>query len=127
MRSLPFSIEDLNGGFMKVEGILRVEEENLVFEFQKKDAIVEAYQSELKTESVDLSEISLVEFKRGWFSDKLILHGKRASSFKELPGKELTERVLKLKKKQRNLAASISSNLNLRLSEKRLQELDDKE
>jgi hypothetical protein len=125
MRSLPFSIENLNGGFMKVEGILRVEGENLVFEFQKKDAVVEAYQSELRTVTIPLSELDMLEYKKGWFSGKLILHGKRASSFGELPGKELTERVLKVKRKHRNVAASISSNLNLKLSEQKLNELED--
>jgi hypothetical protein len=125
MRSLPFSIENLNGGFMKVEGILRVEEENLVFEYQKKDAVVEAYQSDLKTVTISLSELDMLEYKKGWFSVKLILHGKRASSFGELPGKDLTERVLKVKRKHRNVAANISSNLNLKLSERKLNELED--
>lgn len=125
MRSLPFSIENLNGGFMKVEGILRVERENLVFEYKKKDAVVEAYESDLKSETIPLSELDMLEFKKGWFSGKLILHGKRASSFGELPGKELTERVLKVKRKHRNVAANISSNLNLKLSEQKLNELED--
>ncbi|MBD3617805.1 MAG: hypothetical protein HUJ22_14700 [Gracilimonas sp.] len=125
MRSLPFTIENLNGGFMKVEGILRVEGEYLVFEYQKKDAVVEAYQSELRTEKIPISELDMLEFKKGWFSGKLILHGKRASSFGDLPGKELTERVLKVKRKHRNTAASISSNLNLKLSEQKLNELED--
>lgn len=125
MRTLPFSIENLNGGFMKVEGILRVEEENLVFEYQKKDAVVEAYQSELRTETISISELDMLEFKKGWFSGKLILHGKTARSFGDLPGKELTERVLKVKRKHRNLAANISSNLNLMLSERKLNELED--
>jgi len=127
MRSLPFSIEELNGGFMKVEGILRVEEYNLVFEFQKKDAVIEIYQSEVKTESIPLTELAMLEYKKGWFSDKLILHSRRASSFKDLPGKDLTERILKIKKKNRNIAANITSTLNLQLSEIRLKELDENE
>lgn len=125
MRTLPFSIENLNGGFMKVEGILRVEGEQLTFEFQKKDAVVEAYQSELKTEKIPLSELDMLEYKKGWFSGKLILHGKTARSFGDLPGSELTERVLKVKRKHRDLAASISSNLNLKISEEKLKQLDD--
>src|SRR5690554_2967552 len=127
MRSLPFSIEELNGGFMKVEGILRVEEYNLVFEFQKKDAVIEIYQSEVKTESIPLTELAMLEYKKSWFSDKLILHSRRASSFKDLPGKDLTERILKIKKKNRNIAANITSTLNLQLSEIRLKELDENE
>ena len=125
MRSLPFSIENLNGGFMKVEGILRVEGEQLVFEFQKKDAVVEAYQSDLKSVTISLTELDMLEYKKGWFNAKLILHGKRGDSFGELPGPDLIERVLKVKRKHRNIAANISSNLNLKLSEKKLNELED--
>ncbi|MAO65555.1 MAG: hypothetical protein CL666_11200 [Balneola sp.] len=125
MRSLPFTIENLNGGFMKLEGILRVEENTLVFEYQKKDAVVEAYQSELRTEKITISELDMLEYKKGWFSGKLILHGKTAKSFGDLPGKDLTERVLKVRRKNRDVAASISSNLNLKLSEEKLRELDD--
>lgn len=124
MRALPFTIENLNGGFMKLEGILRVKNEHLLFEFQKKDAVLEAYQSEVKSVEIPLSELEMLEFKKGWFSSKLILHGKSASSFRNLPGKDLIERVLKVKRKYRDVAASISSNLNLKLSEKKLQELD---
>tara|TARA_R110002096_G_scaffold425644_2_gene634458 strand:+ start:9962 stop:10348 length:387 start_codon:yes stop_codon:yes gene_type:complete len=125
MRSLPFYTDDLNGGFMKLEGILRVEGETLCFEFQKKDAVFEAYQSELKTIEIPITQIEMAEFKKGMFSSKLILHGKRAASFEGLPGKDLTTRVLKVKRAHRNIAASISSNLNLRLSEMKLREMDD--
>lgn len=124
MRALPFTIENLNGGFMKLEGILRVKDDHLLFEFQKKDAVIEAYQSELKTVDIPLSEIEMLEFKKGWFSAKLILHGRSASSFGDLPGKDLIERVLKVKRKHREVAARISSNLNLIISEKKLQEMD---
>jgi hypothetical protein len=125
MRSLPFEIYNLNGGFMKVDGILRVEGDKLTFEFQKKDAFVEAFQSDLKTVTISMSELDMLEYKKGWFGGKLILHGKTARSFGELPGKELNERVLKVKRKHRDAAASISSNLNLRLSEQKLSEMED--
>lgn len=124
MRSLPFSIENLNGGFMKVEGVMRVEDEKLVFEFHKKDAVVEAYQSDLKTEVIPIYHLDMLEYKAGWFRTRLILHGQRASSFGDLPGKEMTERELRIKKKHRNLAASISSNVNLKISEHKLNEMD---
>ena len=123
MRSLPFYMDDLNGGFMKLEGILSVEKGKLHFEFQKTDTILEAYKSELMTLEMDISELSMMEYKKGFFTSKLIIHSKKASTFKEFPGNQLTERVLKVKKKHREIAASISSNINLELSERRLNEL----
>ncbi len=125
MRSLPFYDDDLNGGFMMVEGILRVDGEELNFEFQKKDAVFEAYKSDLKEITIPMKELEMAEFKKGLFSSKLILHAKRAAVFKEFPGSELSTRKLKIKRKYRNLAANISSHINLKLSEMKLKELED--
>jgi hypothetical protein len=113
-------MDDLNGGFMKLEGILRVESGTLVFEFQKKDAVIEAYKSDLMTAEIPISDLSMMEFKKGFFSNKLIIHADRPAVFNEFPGSELTERVLKFKKKHREIASNISSNVNLILSEHRL-------
>lgn len=124
MRSLPFYMDDLNGGFMILEGILRVEKQKLYLEFQKTDAILGTYKSDVREKEIDLSEIAMMEFKKGFFSSKLIIHAKRAITFQDFPGNQLTERVLKVKKKHRDIAASISSNVNLELSERKLKELD---
>ncbi len=123
MRSLPFYMDDLNGGFMKLEGILSIEKGKLYFEFQKTDVFFEAIKSGLMELEIDISEISMTEYKKGLFASKLIIHSKKASTFKDFPGNQLTERILKVKKKHRDTAASISSNINLALSEQRLNEL----
>lgn len=124
MRSLPFYTNDLNGGLMMLDGILRIEKGILHFEFQKKDAVLDVYKSELMSIEIPLSEISMMEYKKGFFISKLIIYSKKASAFKDLPGSSLTERVLRVKKKHREIAASISSNVNLELSERKLRELD---
>ncbi|MEQ9309167.1 MAG: hypothetical protein RLN90_06900 [Balneolaceae bacterium] len=123
MRSLPFVIDELNGGFMILEGILRVEKGKLHIEFQKKDNLLGAYKSDLRAIEIELTELSMMEFKKGFFFNKLLLHSKRAAAFKDLPGDELTTRKLKIKRKHREIAANISSNVNLLLSEQRLNEL----
>lgn len=127
MRSLPFYTDDLNAGFMKLEGILRLEEGKLIFEFQKKDAVFEAYKSALKTVEIPITDLAMSEFKKGWFRSKLTLHAERPSVFSDLPGNELTTRVLKLKKKHAEIAAKISSAVNLRLSQHRLNQLEGRE
>ena len=124
MRALSFYDDELNGGFMKIEGILRVEGARLSFEFQKKDAVLEAYKSHLQEADIDMKDLDMAEFKKGLFTSKLILHAKRASVFQDLPGSELTSRTLKLKRKDRELAANISSHINLKLSEMKLRELE---
>lgn len=108
---------------MKLDGILRIEKGKFHLEFQKTDAILETYKSDVKELTIDLSEIAMVEFKKGVFLNKLIIHAKRAITFQDFPGNHLTERVLKVKRKHREIAASLSSNVNLELSERKLREL----
>lgn len=106
-----------------MEGILRIEGDELTFEFQKMDAVFEAYKSDLKEIRILLRDIDMAEFKKGLFGTKLILHAKRAAVFKDLPGNDLTIRLLKVKRKYRDVAASVSSKINLRVSEIKLKEL----
>lgn len=124
MRALPFYDDELSGGFMKMEGILRVENGKLTFEYHKKDGVLEAIKSGIKTTEIDLKDIELIEYKKKLFGARLILHAKRATVFQDLPGNDLTTRTLKIKRKDREIAANIASKVNLHLSERKLKELD---
>ncbi len=125
MRALPFYDDEQNGGFMMLEGILRVEKGKINIEYQKKDAVIEVVKSGVKEVSIDLNDIDLIEYKKKLFGARLILHAKRATVFEDFPGNELLTRTLKVKRKNREIAANLASNVNLFLSEKKLRELDE--
>ena len=124
MRALPFYDNELNGGFMTMEGILRIEKGEIHIEYQKKDAIVELVKSKVKSISIDLNDIDLIEYKKNLFGARLIFHAKRATVFEDFPGSDLLVRTLKVKRKHRDIAANLASNVNLYLSELKLKELD---
>ena len=125
MRALPFYDDEQNGGFMMLEGILRIEKGKIHIEYQKKDAIVEVVKSSVKSFAIDLNDIDLIEYKKKLFGARLILHAKRATVFEDFPGNELLIRILKVKRKNRDIAANVASNVNLLLSEMKLKELDE--
>ena len=124
MRALPFYDDNLNGGFMMIEGILRIEKGKLQFEFHKKDTVMEVVKSGITNVEIDLADIDLVEYKKKLFGARLIIHGKRGAVLEEIPGGELTTRTLKVKKKHRDIAANLASNVNLILSERKLKEMN---
>ena len=124
MRALPFYDNELNGGFMTMDGILRIEKGEIHIEYQKKDAIVELVKSNVKSISIDLNDIDLIEYKKNLFGARLIFHAKRATVFEDFPGSDLLVRTLKVKRKHRDIAANLASNVNLYLSELKLKELD---
>ena len=64
MRALPFYDDEQNGGFMMLEGILRIEKGKIHIEYHKKDAIVEVVKSGVKTVEISLDDIDLIEYKK---------------------------------------------------------------
>ena len=122
---LPFYNDELNSGFMKLEGLLRLEKDKITIEFQKKDSIMEVIKSGVQMVEIFLCDLEVVEFRKKLFGGRLILYAKRATVFEHFPGTDLTTRVLKVQRKRRDHAASVASNINLILSEQKLRELDE--
>ena len=111
---------------MKMAGSVRLEGETLHFEFYKSDNVFEAYKSDLMTLTIDLGDLTDLEFKKSFFSGgKFILRAKSEQVFGELAGTEIGVRILKVKKKEREAALSLTSRARLLLSERKLRELDE--
>ena len=70
--NVPFYIDGVHGGFMRVGRIMRLEKDGLYFEFQVKDALVEAYKSSVKTHYLALKDIDAVETKMDVFLHTLM-------------------------------------------------------
>ena len=126
MKNIPFYIDGVHGGFMRVEGIMRLEKDGLYFEFQVKDALVEAYKSSVKTHYLALKDIDALETKMGWFRTRLWIHAQSGKILEAIPGNDLTKRIFSFKRAHRPALANMVSQLNLELSELKLKELDEK-
>ena len=111
---------------MKMAGTIRLEGETLHLEFYKTDNVFEAYKSDLKTLEIDLGDLNEIEFKKSFFGGgKLTLKANSEQVFGGLEGMEVGVRVLKVKRKEREAALSVTSRARLLLSERRLRELDE--
>ena len=126
MKNIPFYIDGVNGGFMRVEGIIRLEKNGLYLEFQIKDAVIKAYKSPIKTHFLALEDIDAIETKVGWFRTRLWIHVQSGKILEAIPGSDLTQRVFSFKRAHRLALANMVSQLNLALSELKLKELDQK-
>ena len=126
MKNIPFYIDGVNGGFMRVEGIMRLEKNGLYLEFQIKDAVIKAYKSPIKTHFFSLEDIDAIETKVGWFRTRLWIHVQSGKILEAIPGNDLTQRVFSFKRAHRLALTNMVSQLNLALSELKLKELDQK-
>lgn len=119
-RKLHFSTEDAYNGFATVEGIMRLEQEAIVLEFQVKDNFIGVIKSKTKDLRIPFSELEEVKYKTNWFVSNFRLFVSSMRILGEFPGGKDGVIKLKIKRKQKENAKQLASHINLALSEFRL-------
>ena len=99
MISIPFEISEVHAGFSEAKGILRMEDEFLVFQVQ----IVTLGMFKQKPEiiKIEFSAIDEIRHERRLVSDRLYVRPKRVQLLDVMPGKHAIEVKLKIKRKYR--------------------------
>lgn len=125
---LPFFIDNLYGGFAKVNGILTANRQSLLLEFQVTDNVLGGLlKGQPKEIRLPLEAVASVEYKQNWFQARFYLRVYRLQDLANVPNAEGGEAKLSIKRKDRKLARSLVSSLNLQLSEIRLARMDEDE
>lgn len=123
-RSIPFEIPDVNHGFVEVKGLLHFKNDKLILEFDQKDSFVGIIKSGVKAVEIPFSEIDSLRIFKKWFQTRVEILGKSMKIFEEVPGSDQGRVLLKIGKKDRELAENVISSARVRLSEYKLDELD---
>lgn len=116
---------DVNHGFQTASGLIKLDGEELVVEYQTKDAFLEIFKSDVEMVRIPLRELQSVEFKKGWFSSKIIVEARSIWALNDLPGADQGECTLKIKKKDRKDAENLISKIRILMSEMKLKDLDE--
>lgn len=125
-RRIPFRIKNLHHGFSEANGLLHLESERIVLEFEVQDNLVGLAKSGLKEISIPFSGLDEIRYKSGFFSGKIVLAGKSMKVMEDIPGAEHGEVTLLVRRRDKNQAEQVLSRARLELSEFRLKELDKK-
>ncbi|MGM0589865.1 MAG: hypothetical protein ACQETE_15685 [Bacteroidota bacterium] len=123
-RRVPVSLDNLAMGLKKAEGLLFVEENQLVLELQQVDAILEIFKDEVKTYRIGLEEIDSVSLTKKWFRHFLMINGKRMKAMQDIPGSAHAQLKLHVKRSDVDNARRLVSAVQLTISEQKLRELD---
>jgi len=124
-RRIPFHIANSYQGLAETEGMVWFEKDSLCMEFETKDSVLGLVRSGVKEKRLALTDIDSVEYQQKVFKTRLIVRAKTMVLVDGIPGNRLGEIELRFKKKFRNEASNLASILALRLSEKRLEALDE--
>ncbi len=125
MYTIPFSISDAYEGLADVEGLARFEADVLTLEFQTKDAFFGVIKSEVKEVQISLADLVSADFSKNMFRATLKLRVRSMALIEEIPGAKRGELKLRFARKYRDEAYTLASQLQLRLSEHKLELMDD--
>lgn len=117
---IPFALEDIYQGLARGEGLLTLQDEGVMLEFQVKDTLVGMMKSKLKQVVLPYPEILSVEVKSNIFRTIMIISVNRLSLLAELPNADRGEVKLKLRRKDKDLAFQIESRIQYLMSEMQL-------
>ena len=116
--TLPFSFSDVYGGFAEAHGLARLEESELVLEFEVKDAVLGVIKSGLKDVRIPLSDIASVRIKKGWFSSKVVVCTTSLAALADVPTADQAQVTLRVKRANKALALSFVGAVQAKLGKR---------
>lgn len=123
-QSIPFESVDYHHGLKLAKGLLKLGKHGIELEYQEQDSFIGVIKSDVKTIQLPYKELEAIEFKKGWFSAKIILKTSSMELLQKLPGSEQGECTLKVKRKHRDEAQNTIAQARIALSEHKLDQLE---
>ena len=120
--ALAFKFYDPDEFLTETTGLVRVEHEALIVEFQSKNAILggfEAFKPEVESVTVPLDMISSVKFKRGFFSAEIAVQARDMKTFAEIPTNSQGRLRFRFKRELREDAQQFANTLETLIGDTR--------
>ncbi|NND70560.1 MAG: hypothetical protein HKN43_03175 [Rhodothermales bacterium] len=105
MSSVPFDLPDINGGLTEIKGLIFLDDEFLVIEFET--AFLGEFGKEQKTVKIEPAAISQIHLDQGFIRDIISIRPKKTDLLDAIPGSHLGELRLKVWRNRRPLAARL--------------------
>lgn len=121
-----YEADDVNVKVKEVKGIISYSADELLFEYKVYDAMGNGI-SNLSKFGIHIDNIKKVEYKKGFplTGGKLIIEANKWAFLEPLPGSEQGRIKLKIKRRDKGEAIRMSTKLNLYMSQKRLDDMDE--
>jgi hypothetical protein len=83
---VPIVLDDSWGGLATNKGVLRLEADGLIVEFETRDAVFERVASDPQRVAIPFAQVVGLEWRPGWFSNSLELNVATLDALRNLPG-----------------------------------------
>ena len=120
--SIPIKLADSFEGFAESKGLLSIKDENILIQYQTKDAILGVVKSGLTEVKIPLANLLEISYKKSLFGNKLILKVNDLKIIAELPECDNNEVSLSIARKDIDDAIDFVRAIKLDMSEKEYQQ-----
>jgi hypothetical protein len=114
--AVPVRMEDSWAGLASNLGLLRLEGESLLLEFETKDEVLQVLKSEVKRIAVPLTAVEACRWKPGWFRGQIELSVHGLDTLAGVPGATQGRVTLHVARKDRPKAFGVVANVELALA-----------
>jgi hypothetical protein len=118
VRSVPFSIEvgvgDILNGILEIDGLLSFEHDTILLEYRT--SVIPGFSSSgapLKSIRIPLSDLQDIDYREKVFLTKVTFTPRRLSTIEGVPGDHSTDLKLRIKRKNRQRAAALVSEIQI--------------
>jgi hypothetical protein len=112
MISVPFEISEVHAGFSEARGIMRLEDDFLVFQVQV--VTMGLFKRSPETIKIEFGAIDEVRLEKRLVSDRVYIRPRRLRFLEVMPGKHAMEVRLKVKRKHRTRALLLVDSIRRR-------------
>lgn len=123
---IPFCIDSLYAGCMKLDGIIKAEPEHLTLEYRMSDNLLGAWTGGVTTRTIAYSELESAECRVGFFTARLLLNARGMQVFDKLPMSAPAQLSLGVPWRLRRQLRAFASEINLALSYRAADRLRDR-
>ena len=119
--SVPVELAQTWAGLAENSGLLRLDDDALVLEFESKDGVLELLRSGVQQLRVPLKELEALHWRPGWLGGKLELAVRSMSVIDGIPGAAQGVVTFKIARKHRDRAVGLAANVELALAHRVVQ------
>lgn len=124
---VPVTLPESWGGFATNRGLLRLDGDNLVIEFQTKDGMFEVPLSDIRQVTLPLGALATFAWKPGWFGGAFLLTAAGLGLMRDLPGGDQGRLRLKVKRADRAAAEQLATEVHLAMANRELARIESSE
>ena len=114
--SVPVTLDSSWVGLASNSGLLCLEGDTLVLEFETKDGVLEVLKSGVKRFAVPLTEVEACRWHRGWFGGRIELSVRRMNVLDGIAGAGQGRVTLGVSRRDRDRAFGLVTNVELAMA-----------